>query len=82
MGESKLDVTIHSLWRGGSSSMVTRAHQAGGETLLIPERNFRKKGKFYNWFNRKWTEDERVAAGSERAMKWSNVHGAKGPCYE
>jgi hypothetical protein len=79
MGSRNLTDTATSPQRGGSDSTVTRTCQATGEALLVPERNHRSRVDRITGSTGKSIDGERVADGSVRAMKQSNVCGAKGP---
>jgi hypothetical protein len=68
------------LRRGETDSMVTRARQATGETLLVPARNGRSKVGRITGITGKAADGERVAEGRVVAMKLRHVRGAKAPC--
>jgi hypothetical protein len=63
-----------------SDGIVARMCWATGETLLVPARNRRSTVDRITGKTGKAGHDERESDGSEVATRWSNVHGAKGPC--
>jgi hypothetical protein len=59
---------------------MTRMRKATGETLLVPLRNWWRKGNRITGDTGKSVDGERVAEGSVVAAKRGNARGEKRPC--